>query len=71
MKCYVVFFSECRHEAPLLQKVFLSKKEADDYVEFKNWQCHERYKKLWGEKGIEYFEEDVQEVMWVEDRELC
>jgi len=70
MKCYVIFFSECWHESPLVQKVFLSKKEADDYVEFKNWECKCREKMLAEKHGWEYDENEPHELMWVEEREL-
>lgn len=70
MKCYVIFFSECQREAPLLQKVFLSKKEADDYVEFKNWQCKERHKKWCNDVDVKYREDDVYEQMWAEEKDL-
>jgi hypothetical protein len=70
MKCYVIFFSEYNGASPLVQKVFLSKKEANDYVEFKNWECKDRYKRWCIEHSNEYFEDDVHEVMWVETKEL-
>jgi hypothetical protein len=70
MKCYIVFFSEHRQEAPFVQKVFLSKKEANDYVEFRNWQCHEKYKNYCIERGLEYDENEELEILWVEEKEL-
>jgi len=70
MKCYVAFFSESRHEAPFIQKIFLSKKEAHDYVEFRIWECKDRYKKWCESVDVSYHEEDVYETMWVEEKEL-
>ena len=70
MKCYIVFFLECRYEAPFVQKVYLSKKEADDYVEFRNWQCKDRYKKWCAEHNEEHSDSDVHEILWVEEKEL-
>lgn len=70
MNCYIVFFSEHRQEAPFVQKVFLSKKEADDYCEFKNWQCRERDKKWCLDNGCEYINTDEHETLWVEEKEL-
>lgn len=70
MKCYIVFFSECLAYTPFVQKIFLSKKEADDYVEFRNWQCKDRYKKWCIEHGEEYDDSDVHEVLWVQEKEL-
>lgn len=70
MKCYIVFFSEHRQEAPFVQKVFLSKKEAEDYVEFRNWQSKNRYKNYCFEQGLEYDEGELYEEMWVEEKEL-
>ena len=70
MKCYVIFFSESRHESPFLQKIFLSKKEAHDYVEFRNWQCKDRYKKWCESVDVEYREDDVYENLWLEEKEL-
>lgn len=70
MNCYIVFFSEHRQEAAFVQKVFLSKKEAHDYVEFRNWQCKDRYKKWCEQSDVEYHEEDVHEQMWMEEKEL-
>lgn len=70
MKCYIVFFSEHRQEAPFVQKVFLSKKEAEDYVEFRNWQSKDRYKKWCIEHGEEYDDTEEHEILWVEEKEL-
>jgi len=70
MNCYIVFFSEHRQEAPFVQKVFLSKKEAHDYVEFRNWQCKDRYKKACLEQGLEYDEGEEYEILWVEEKDL-
>lgn len=70
MKCYVVFFSEHPQETPFLQKIFLSKKEAHDYVEFRNWQCKHREKMLAEKNGWDYDESEPIEEMWVEERDL-
>lgn len=70
MKCYLIMFSEYRGESLLVQKVYLSKKEADDFVEFKNWECKDRYRKWCIEHGEVYFDSDVHEILWVEEKEL-
>jgi hypothetical protein len=45
MKCYVIIYWEDAYEHPIVQKVFLAKKEAYDYAEHKNWEYEKEYSK--------------------------
>jgi hypothetical protein len=73
MKCYVIIHWEDRYEHPIVQKVFLNKKEAHDYTEHKNWEIAKKFCRQRDEakaKGADVGDWEIDECIEIKEVEL-